>query len=195
MNAIARALRGFLAVKPAGFDTALVGGIAVSARSEPRFTRDVDFAVAVAGDEDAERYVFQLQQLGYEVKTTIEQNAAGRLSTVRLIQRGRKPLLDLLFATTGIEAEIVAASTPLEVVQGIVTNVAQVGHLIAMKLVARDDTYRPQDQLDLQALANVATATEWARAEAAIQLISERGYARGRDLSAALQKWRMWAST
>jgi hypothetical protein len=30
---------------------ALVGGLAVSVRTEPRFTRDADFALAAAGDE------------------------------------------------------------------------------------------------------------------------------------------------
>jgi hypothetical protein len=33
---------------------ALVGGFAVSARAEPRFTRDVDIAVMVDGDRAAE---------------------------------------------------------------------------------------------------------------------------------------------
>jgi len=33
---------------------ALVGGLAVSARTEPRFTRDADIAVAVASDAEAE---------------------------------------------------------------------------------------------------------------------------------------------
>ena len=32
---------------------ALVGGLAVSARTEPRFTRDADLATAVAGGADA----------------------------------------------------------------------------------------------------------------------------------------------
>ena len=50
MNAIARALRDFLAERPAGVGFALVGGLAVSARTEPRFTRDLDFAIAVADD-------------------------------------------------------------------------------------------------------------------------------------------------
>ncbi len=33
-----------------GYSAALVGGLAVSARSRERFTRDIDFAVAVASD-------------------------------------------------------------------------------------------------------------------------------------------------
>jgi hypothetical protein len=36
---------------------ALVGGLAVSVRTEPRFTRDADLAVAVTDDADAEALV------------------------------------------------------------------------------------------------------------------------------------------
>jgi hypothetical protein len=35
---------------------ALVGGLAVSVPAEPRFTRDIDLAVAVAGDVEAEAW-------------------------------------------------------------------------------------------------------------------------------------------
>ena len=38
-----------------GVRFAVVGGLAVSARAEPRLTRDADFAVAVASDEEAGR--------------------------------------------------------------------------------------------------------------------------------------------
>lgn len=51
---------------------ALVGGLAVSARCEPRLTRDVDIAMAVSGDSDAEAVVLRLQRLGYRVVTTLE---------------------------------------------------------------------------------------------------------------------------
>ena len=44
---------------------ALVGGIAVSVRAEPRFTRDADFAMAVSTDSEAEHITFQMQRLGY----------------------------------------------------------------------------------------------------------------------------------
>ena len=39
---------------------ALIGGLAVSARAEPRFTRDVDVCVVVPDDATAERSVPQL---------------------------------------------------------------------------------------------------------------------------------------
>ena len=65
-------------------------------------------------------------------------------------------VVDLLFASSGIEPEIVAAAQPLEVVAELRVSVARTGHLIAMKLLARDDRHRPADADDLRALATVA---------------------------------------
>ncbi len=53
MNQLYRSLRT-VAAKFSEVGFALVGGLAVSARSEPRFTRDIDLAVAVDGDQQAE---------------------------------------------------------------------------------------------------------------------------------------------
>ena len=44
----------------AGASFAIVGGLAVGIRTEPRFTRDADMAVSVAGDQEAEALVFGL---------------------------------------------------------------------------------------------------------------------------------------
>lgn len=44
---------------------ALVGGLVVSARTEPRFTRDADIAVAVADDTEAEAMIRSLRHRGY----------------------------------------------------------------------------------------------------------------------------------
>lgn len=100
-----------------GLEWALVGGFAVSARAEPRFTRDVDVAVAVEDDHAAE---------------------------------------------------------------------VLVNGLIAVKLLARDDESRPQDLADLRALREAADQDELELARAAVGLIEQRGYHRGRDLAAAL---------
>ena len=75
---------------------------------------------------------------------------------------------------TGIESEIVHAAEPIQIGAAIVAKVAQVGHLIALKLVSRDDKRRPQDRGDLAALAKVATEAEWLRAEQAIRLIEQQ---------------------
>ncbi|HEX9033518.1 MAG TPA: nucleotidyl transferase AbiEii/AbiGii toxin family protein [Streptosporangiaceae bacterium] len=45
---------------------ALIGGLAISVRSVPRFTKDLDFAVAVANDSEAEDVVHRLRGRGYQ---------------------------------------------------------------------------------------------------------------------------------
>jgi predicted nucleotidyltransferase len=149
VNRLEGALSSLLRDLPAeGSAPAIVGGLAVSARTQPRFTRDIDVAIAVA---------------------------------------------DLLFASSGIEHEVVAAAELLEVFAGLVLPIAQIGHLIALKLLSRDDRTRPQDVADLRALFEVASEIEIARAHEAVRLIQQRGFSRGRDLMAALAEWRTGA--
>lgn len=163
---------------------ALVGGFAVSARSEPRFTRDVDIAVAVENDEAAEAVIFALTRTGYIPRATVEQEAAGRLATVRLASQ-TKPLggviLDLLFASSGIEPEIVERAERIELLAGLVVPVAITGHLIALKVLSRAAA-RPQDSADIIALSAVASPSDWADAEGAAALIEARGFSRGKAL-------------
>jgi hypothetical protein len=185
MNSIERALRDFLRAS-ASWRVALVGGIAVSVRTEPRFTRDLDFAVAVADDRAAEIVVFELQRAGYQTQTVLQHSPSGRLATVRLRKAPRTPIVDLLFASSGIESEITEDAEALEVMKGVAAPVARTGHLIALKLLSRDDDGRPQDHGDLRALAKIASPEDWARADRAVHLITSRGFSRGRDLVAAL---------
>jgi len=171
---------------------ALIGGLAVSARAEPRFTRDLDLAVSIAADREAEALVQQLVSEGYQTLALVEQEVTRRLATVRLAfpgQDARGVVADVLFASSGIEPEIVAAAEDLRVFRRVVVPVAQVGHLIALKLLSRDDRSRPQDAADLRALFAVADDVEIQRARAAAALIAQRGFARGRDLEHALREW------
>ena len=166
----------------------LVGGLAVGTRAEPRTTRDVDIAVAVVDDAEAEQLIAELRGEGYEIATVLEHQVLSRLATVRLVSRGAAlPVtVDLLFASTGIERDICAAAERLELVPGLAVPVAQTGHLIAMKLLARDDRTRPQDYDDLRALLRHGGDRAVATAREAIARIQEIGAGRGRDLSAAL---------
>ena len=63
---------------------ALVGGLAVSVRAEVRFTRDVDLAVAVDNDMEAESLVYALKSRGYTTVASVEHEAQSRLATIRL---------------------------------------------------------------------------------------------------------------
>lgn len=168
---------------------ALVGGLAVSARSEPRFTRDADLAVAVASDAEAEALVHLLRARRYSIEAIVEQDAVGRLATVRLRRSAEPepPVVDLLFASSGIEREVVSEAESIELLTNLSIRVARTGHLIALKVLSRDDIGRPQDIADLRALLRVAPATELDRAREALALIAARGYHRGRDLASALK--------
>jgi predicted nucleotidyltransferase len=108
-----------------------VGGFAVSVRTEPRFTRDIDLVVAVPDDATAE-----------------------------------------------------------ELLPGVIVPVATVGHLIALKLLARDDRVRPQDAGDLRSLLAVADQADMNFARDAVAMIETRGFARGRELSSDLEALR-----
>jgi predicted nucleotidyltransferase len=170
---------------------ALVGGLAVSARTEPRFTRDVDLVIAVAGDRDAEQAIHALQQWGYRVQALVEQEAAGRLATARLVPRGGNEtaiVLDVLFASSGIEPEIADEADVLEILPGLRVPVAGVGHLLALKLLSRDDRTRPQDRVDLAQLLRVASPSDLDVARRAVGLIHARGFQRDRDLARDLEQ-------
>lgn len=168
---------------------ALVGGLAVSVRTEPRFTRDLDLALAVADDNAAERVVFELQSAGFSALATVEQQATRRLATARLAPSGDSPqglMLDLLFASSGIEAEVCNQAERLQVFPDCVVPVAQLHHLIALKVLARDDRNRPQDAGDLRQLLAVAQPSDMDAAHDAVDLIEARGFHRSRDLVQAL---------
>ena len=168
-----------------GWRSALVGGLAVSIHSEPRFTRDIDLAVSVPDDFAAERLIHELQQRGYRPLAVVEQTATRRLATVRLAPPGEPEegiLVDLLFASSGIEPEIVGSAGRIRVFEDLDSAVARPGHLIALKVLARDDERRPMDRADLVTLLRTASNADLDQAREALRLIAKRGYARGRDL-------------
>lgn len=193
MTPLETALRAIAAgLDPRELPWALVGGLAVSARAEPRTTRDVDVAVAVPDDPAAEALVYSLGTEGWEVAAAVEQNAAGRLATIRLRppfdRRSRGVVVDVLFASSGIEPEVAQVAERIEVLPGLVVPVARLGHLIALKVLARDDRTRPRDAEDLRGLLAEASDADLALARGALGLISERGFARGRDLPVEMQR-------
>lgn len=189
-SAVTAALSALASALPADTPWALVGGMAVSSRAEPRFTRDVDVAVAVPDDSRAEQLVAGLVGSGWQVRAVVEQELVDRLAQVRLMSQASGGIFcDLLFASSGIEHEVVRDAERLELVPGVVVPVAQAGHLIVLKLLSVDDR-RLQDLLDLQALAQVADDVEWSRAGQAAALVTQRGFNRGRDLPSALQDLR-----
>jgi hypothetical protein len=170
---------------------ALIGGIAVSVRAEPRTTRDIDVAVAVDGDAEAESLVRELRVRGYglEPDGVLEQEQTGRLATVRLLSPAGAGdpgvTVDLMFASSGIEREVVGAATDLAIVadRAEPIPIATRGHLIALKVLAG----RAQDVADAVALIQAAEEADIRETREALHEISRRGYSRGKNLMVALE--------
>lgn len=68
---------------------AVVGGLAVSARTEPRFTRDVDLVIAVSDDQGAEQAVHSLQRRGYHVHA-LEERAVREVDDAHHVEDERE---------------------------------------------------------------------------------------------------------
>ncbi len=115
----------------------------------------------------------------------------GRLATARLLppdEVGRGALVDLLFASSGIEAEIAAASERRRVLPDLTIPVASIGHLIALKVLSYDARRRPQDHDDIRALLREGTAADVEQAREALRLIEARGANRGKALLPELER-------
>jgi len=168
---------------------ALVGGLAVSARTEPRFTRDIDLAVAVPDDAMAERLIADLSARGFRLDRSLEQRAIQRLASVRLTppsETTQGVVVDLLFASSAIEDEICAAAESIEIARGTTLPIATSGHLIVMKVLSRCAD-RPQDQMDAVALVKVLNDVERTRARSAAARIERLGANRGKQLEAEVE--------
>ena len=184
MSLLSAASQVLSALRQENVKGCIVGGLAVSARCDPRFTRDVDIAVVVDTDEHAEALVHALAIHGLRMNGLVEQEAVGRLAMARLsTEEGLS--VDLLIASSGIEREVVMNAETLEVVRGVLLPVARTGHLIALKLLSVAPG-RETDAADLRNLASVATEDEWKLAGEAVAQIQDRGFARGRQLDAEL---------
>ncbi|MEY3806069.1 MAG: hypothetical protein RIR69_881 [Actinomycetota bacterium] len=180
MSLIRAASRVLSALHQENVKGCIVGGLAVSARCDPRFTRDVDIAIVVDTDKHAEELIRALASHGLQTAALVEQEAVGRLVMARLITVDGLSI-DLLIASSGIETEVVTNAESLEIVQGVRLPVARTGHLIALKLLSVAPG-RETDAADLRNLASVATEVEWNLASEAVTQIQERGFARGRHL-------------
>jgi hypothetical protein len=163
---------------------ALVGGLAVSVRAEVRFTRDVDLAVAVADDAGAEQLIYRLRDGGYEVIATVEHETRDRLATARLLGSAAV-VVDLLLARSGIERELIARATSVEVPGVGDIPVARAEELLALKVLSMTER-RLQDRMDALNLLSFTPELDLEAVRANLELIQRRGYDRGQDLAAKL---------
>ncbi len=170
---------------------ALIGGLAVSFRTIERFTKDIDLVIAAENDQEAENYVRELSSHGFQVQTLLEHTKHGRIATVRMI---KAPLgsvfVDLLFASSGIEQEIVNGAEPIDVFDNLPIPVASLSGLLALKVLSVDPISRPQDVIDIKNLLSEANLEDIQESARLLQLVQERGYNRGKDLLAELESYR-----
>jgi hypothetical protein len=176
-------------LKAGGFGWALVGGFAVTLRSEPRTTRDIDVVLTVAGEPEASAAALHLRLRGYRDHPdgAVIEHKDGRLATVRLISPlvdGRNgAAVDLLIASSGVEREVVAGADLLEVTPGVMIPVAKIGHLLALKVLAG----RPKDLIDIQSLLQDIDPGELQLARETLVLIEQRNFHRGKNLLAEFE--------
>ena len=156
----------------------VVGGLARSVLAEPRTTKDVDLAIAAGSEAEADRIVFGMVRRGFVVRELFQRK--NQLATIRLTHGADSTRVDLLFATSGIEALVVAAAREMDVGKGVRAPVVLRPHLIAMKLAAR----RKQDLADIEALLERSSKAEIAQVSPLIAELPEAKRA------AALVAWR-----
>lgn len=143
-----------------GVSWAVVGGLAVSARAEPRLTRDVDIAVAVRDDAQAELLTRALMNLGYQVLAHLELTATSRLATVRFLPPSSDPnrvVVDLLFASSGIEPEI-ATSSPRSAIG---SHCAAVGRYSKLGELAKPTRMRSANEARVDAIVTRRGTRTW----------------------------------
>lgn len=164
---------------------AIVGGIAVSVRAEVRATRDLDLAVALE-QQRLEEVVHTLRGEGYWFDGEFENMVTGETATIRLLADGM--LIDLLAASSGVEAEIVANATIVDLEPVGRVAVATAADLLALKTLAWSEA-RPQDLLDARALLRTNPDIDLDRTRWLLRLIAARGCERGVDLIGRLESW------
>ena len=109
-----RAVKAFNAL---GVSFCIVGGFGVSVRTEPRFTRDLDFVVAVGSEISAEQVIQHFIADGWIVAGIVEREATGEVAIIQLQDRHSNQL-DLLVGSSGIEAEVALGAEVLGVLPG-----------------------------------------------------------------------------
>jgi predicted nucleotidyltransferase len=155
-----------------------------------RTTNDLDLAVVVNDDSEAESIVKTLIGLGYRAELLLESDVSGRLATVRMISAGeREVFVDLLFASTGIEREVVEGASAIEIFPDLTLQVASRSALIALKVLSANPKTRLKDIIDLQNLLSDAVPNEVVIARHLLGLITERGYNRNKDLQKDLDSY------
>ena len=133
------------ALAAAGLGAALIGGAAVNAFEDPRYTKDLDFTVE-ADPAAVNGFVSLLVAAGFIVtrRQERESDALGP-DFVQLRRPGTTDMIDLIVAKTDYQELVIERATP----HGDHLRVATPEDLIVLKLIAN----RSIDHIDADALA------------------------------------------
>ena len=154
---------------------ALIGGLAVSLRGQPRVTADVDMVIAV----DVERALLLVAALEHsnfrplfaDVTDVVQQSFI-----LPLRHRRTNVKVDLAIGLSGFEQQAIARAERLSVA-GTMVSVATAEDLLIMKAMAG----RPQDDVDLRGLVVAQGAyLDW---DYCLKIAAELGEAIGQPLA------------
>jgi hypothetical protein len=113
---------------------------------------------------------------GCGIHANSEQKTAKNLATCRLIERANPDgsIVDLFFASFGIEDEVLLSVSEEEIAEGILRPIVQAEDLIAIKLLAISNRNRPRDSEDILNLLEHAPAARLERIRELLRLMAER---------------------
>lgn len=169
----------------------LVGGLGTSVYAEPRTTKDIDVVVSVPDEQQGDHLKDLLLAKGYASPQIRMHTCPTRRMGWRVVippSREASIPLDILVSACGIEQDMVANASTIEILPGLSLPVASLGHLIAMKVLSQNSLDRLQDRVDLLVLLRNANEHDRAIVERSLKEIGIRGYSEGRDLVAELHE-------
>ena len=130
---------------------ALIGGLAVSARSKPRATKDIDFLVSAEKDFFSKTFPEILESKGHSYKIFKGGWDDPVNGLIRVYDEDGSELVDIIPVFWKWQDEIVKNAEKLKVFEGVSIPVARIEDLVILKLVAGG----PQDMLDIEELLKV----------------------------------------
>jgi len=137
-------------------DYALIGGLAVTIRGEPRSTLDVDIVVACSIDRCLE-LIDELEGSAFQPLFAGVREVVERAFILPLTHRKTRVKVDLALGLTGFEQNVIRNATPVDF-DGCVVPVVTSEDLVLMKMLAA----RPRDTEDVaRILLRQGDAMDW----------------------------------
>ena len=141
-----------------GLPAALIGGLAVSLRGQPRMTVDVDLVIR-ADVDDALQLIHSLAETPFEPLFAGVEDVVATAFILPLRHRKTGIRVDLAIGMSGFEREAISRATQMDIGAGSVP-VVTVEDLLVMKALAG----RPQDEADLRGLVDLhSESIDWDR--------------------------------